>query len=557
MSRVIRRQTLFARSFTVAFVLGGCVAGYFLGRQAVVWESLRKLDQLAKTAVDQNDASLREASHVLQSMKVSSALMCTDDDIEYLRDLVFRTANLKDAGRIQSSRIKCSATSGRTARTISSLGFDSSSTNDGLTYYHLKDPGKAETYRAALQRGNAYVVFNSGESVNQDSSLVQLAVTTISSAEEHAGSKITLAPANGLPSVAQEGTGQFGKTLYATRCSSLGFNCVTLSIPAAYVMQKGDIATAAFSASGAVTGLLLCTLLLNVHSRSHDLSNQLKRAIDREQLEVVYQPIVNLATQMVIGAEALARWTNEDGEPVKPDIFIKIAEEKGFIGRITKLVLHRVLRDFAPTLRSRPGFRISMNVSAADLSDPDFLPMMDESLKKANVKPQSIVIEITERSATDGIEAREAIRNLRRKGFAIHIDDFGTGHSNLDKLLYLYADTIKIDRAFTQVIGTDSVTAVILPQILAMARTLGLGVVVEGVETKAQSDYFNPGEQKIHAQGWLYGHPGTAEELKSQLAAEPPVPIKIRPEIAQEPPVEIPEIETSLGKLHLVKTHIA
>jgi sensor c-di-GMP phosphodiesterase-like protein len=557
MSRVIRRQTLSARLLTVAFILGGCAAGYFLGRQAVIWESVSKLDQYSKAAVAQNDASLKDARQVLESMKVSSASTCTDDDVEYLRGLVFRTANLKDAGRIQHSIIRCSANSGRTARAITSLDFDSSSTNDGLTYYHLKSTGKADPYRAALQLGSVYVVFNSGEPFNQDSNFVGITVTTKSGTLGQTESNTGPPPANDFPEGALEGSGQLGKSLFATRCSSLGFNCITLSVPTTYVMQKGNLAIATLAAVGAVAGLLLCTLLLNVHTRSHDLPNQLKRALDREQLEVVYQPIVNLATQTIIGAEALARWNNEDGEPVKPDIFVKIAEEKGFIGKITKLVLHRVLRDFAATLRSRPGFRISMNVSAVDLSDPAFLPMMDEALKKANVKPQSIVIEITERSATDGIEAREAIRNLRRKGFAIHIDDFGTGHSNLDKLLYLYADTIKIDRAFTQVIGTDSVTAVILPQILAMARTLGLGVVVEGVETKAQSDYFNPGEQKIHAQGWLYGRPGTADALKSSLAAEPPVPIPIKPEIAKEPPIEVPEVETSLGKFRLVKSHIA
>jgi sensor c-di-GMP phosphodiesterase-like protein len=144
--------------------------------------------------------------------------------------------------------------------------------------------------------------------------------------------------------------------------------------------------------------------------------------------------------------------------------------------------------------------------------------MLDDSLKRAKVTSRSLVIEITERSTAEGEVAMEAIRSLRRAGHSIHIDDFGTGHSNLDKLLYLFADTIKIDMAFTRVIGTDSVTVAILPQILAMAKSLGLDVVVEGVETEYQADYFTPATEKMYGQGWLYGHPVPVEEFLGVLA---------------------------------------
>jgi sensor c-di-GMP phosphodiesterase-like protein len=128
------------------------------------------------------------------------------------------------------------------------------------------------------------------------------------------------------------------------------------------------------------------------------------------------------------------------------------------------------------------------------------------------------VIEITERSTANSEEAMETIRNLRRRGHSIHIDDFGTGYSNLDKLLYLYADTIKIDKAFTRVIGTESVAVAILPQILAMANSLSLEVVVEGIETGRQAGYFSPATQRIYGQGWFYGRPVTAEEFHRLLA---------------------------------------
>jgi sensor c-di-GMP phosphodiesterase-like protein len=114
----------------------------------------------------------------------------------------------------------------------------------------------------------------------------------------------------------------------------------------------------------------------------------------------------------------------------------------------------------------------------------------------------------------------ETIRLLRRRGHSIHIDDFGTGYSNLDKLLYLFADTIKIDQAFTRVIGTEAVTVAIIPQILAMAKSLNLEVVVEGIETDQQANYFSLVRQTLYGQGWLYGRPVKAEEFHRLLVEE-------------------------------------
>jgi sensor c-di-GMP phosphodiesterase-like protein len=129
------------------------------------------------------------------------------------------------------------------------------------------------------------------------------------------------------------------------------------------------------------------------------------------------------------------------------------------------------------------------------------------------VPPGSLAFEVTERSAADCDEALESIRLLRRRGHHISIDDFGTGYSNLSYLLYLSADTIKIDKAFIRAIGTESVTVAILPQIIAMARSLNLCVVLEGIESEQQANYFPTDKIKIYGQGWLYGRPMPAPEF--------------------------------------------
>jgi len=540
------------RILTFALVLSGGVAGYFLGCKAVFWESIFRLDRYSKRLVAQNDASLAEAGKVLDSLTHSRFTTCSEGEIANLRDLVFRSVSLKDAGRIKGDRIECSAASGQSTRSILTMSTGSAHAKGGFTYYNLKYSAKSGQHRAALQLGNAFVVFDSGEALNQDADPFRFAMTVNSFKDMQADHAPSHSSESDVPPVISDGSGQMGEMLFATRCSSLGINCITMSVPAAYVLQNGTVAISACVCVGALTGLLFGMLLSRSRARSRDLPSQLSRALDHDKLEVVYQPIVNLATQMTVGAEALARWTNADGEVVDPDVFVKIAEDKGFVGKITRSVLQRILRDFATTLQNRPGFRISMNVAAADLSDPTFLPMLNESLKRANVKPESIVIEITERSAADGVVAMETIRNLRRMGHSIHIDDFGTGHSNLDKLLYLFADTIKIDKAFTRVIGTESLAVTILPQILSMAKSLQLGVVVEGVKTTMQSDYFSPGEQKIYAQGWLYGRPASAEATISLIANN-------QPQIfAAEEPAEVDsEKQAPEDALHLVYSRSA
>ena len=232
---------------------------------------------------------------------------------------------------------------------------------------------------------------------------------------------------------------------------------------------------------------------------------------------MAYQPIIDLATRRIAGAEALARWTDEDGFAVGPDIFIKIAEEQGFICQITRLITRHALHDFASILCFYPDFRLSINVAAEDLADTGFLPMLEEELTRAGVKPESLSIEITESSTARHEVAIATIQRLHERGHSVHIDDFGTGYSSLSYLQDLAVNAIKIDRSFTQAIGTEAVTSSILPQIMSMAETLHLQVIVEGIETSQQASYFKSGSNHILGQGWFFGRPVSAEAFAQLL----------------------------------------
>ncbi len=517
MDRYLWRRVLISPSATIAMVACASLAGYLLGRAIVIHQTVTSLDQYLKLTAAQDDASFAEARSVLNALKDSRYPFCSGAEIAYFRAAIFRSEYLKDAGHIRSGKIDCSATAGSLPEPLGPFKPHSRQDDGIIAYSNLVPISDPSVKRAALQLGSFYVVLDSNLPPSPGPVTLRLSPSRQGAASEQSSLPERKAPNEDEPNLSADSSGRAGNTLYSTRCSALHFNCVTASTTVAQALHDGIVTLSLSTFAGGILGILFGLACAVVYEYNRDLPQQLRRAIKRNELEVVYQPIVDLPTRRIVGAEALARWTDEEGNEVSPDIFVRIAESLGFVGGITKLVLRRALQDFESAFRTHAKFRLSLNVAGADLVDPKFLPMLEESLKRANVKPEKVVIEITERSATTGDAAMDTIRCLSRNKHSIHIDDFGTGQSNLDKLMYLFADTIKIDRTFTKVIGTDSVTIAILAPILAMARSLSLEVIVEGIETEYQADYFFRTKQKLYGQGWLYGHPVSAEEFHALL----------------------------------------
>jgi sensor c-di-GMP phosphodiesterase-like protein len=307
-----------------------------------------------------------------------------------------------------------------------------------------------------------------------------------------------------------------GDSIYVARCSAHFAPCMVAGIALRDAWHINSSLIAGFLEIGCMAGLAL-GITIQLQPRKRSLATQLRRALRRNLITVVYQPIVDVKTGRILGAEALARWTDEDGNYVRPDVFVSAAEELGIIGKLTRVVLRQICAELGEFLRANPKFQINVNIAAADLADPQFLPMLDKLLKKNDISTMSIALELTERSTADHHLAISAIGKLRGRGHAFYIDDFGTGYSSLSYLNELAVDAIKIDRAFTDAVGTGSLTAVIVPQILAMAQTLGVKVVVEGVERAEQSEYFARLQQDILAQGWHFGEAVPAHALLTLL----------------------------------------
>ncbi len=518
-------RTLFQRSLvtllsTVVLAALGTLGGYLLGRAIVMKQVQSRLDQHANRILTQAGASSAESRAVLARMNTSPYARCSDDEIALFRKMIFESRYLKAAGRMRDGRIECTTTVGRMEQPQSIYSPDISR-QDGTSIYKNLAPFRVDQQAViALRLGDSFVVYNPYSLSTLMALPMHFAFTAIDASSRQTGLLLGDLPSAQGVILTTEGKTRVGDILYATRCSHEYSTCMTASITVPDAMQNNRGSILTFVALGGFSGVLFGLIFPLLYSRNKSVEQQLMRAIRSDALSVVYQPIVDLATGRIVEAEALARWTDEYKNAVSPDVFVKIAEERGFVGGITKLVVRHVLNEFGSTMRARPGFRVNVNIAAADLADPDFLPMLERSLADAEIPPRNLGIEITESYTARQQVAKETILRLRQKGHFVHIDDFGTGYSSLAYLHDLSVDSIKIDKAFTKAIGTDAVTVSILPQILTMAETLKLHVVVEGIETQAQAEYFATGHDGVYGQGWLFGRPVPARNFLQMLDEE-------------------------------------
>jgi diguanylate cyclase (GGDEF)-like protein len=256
-----------------------------------------------------------------------------------------------------------------------------------------------------------------------------------------------------------------------------------------------------------------------------DLENDLRRAIDREELRVHYQPIVSLVNGAVVGFEALVRWQHPSRGLVPPLAFIPMAEETGLIVPLGRWVLEAACRQAAiwnatHTGKGTPPLFVSVNLSARQFTQTDLVEDVRQTLARTGLGADALELEITESVLMDQSEAGiRALRDLRGLGVRLVLDDFGTGYSSLSYLKHLPLDTIKIDRTFVAGIE-ETADRSIVDAVIALAHGLGIGVVAEGIETDEQADRLRELGCDL-GQGYLFSRPVPAEQTAALLVSSP------------------------------------
>ncbi|MDX1551307.1 MAG: EAL domain-containing protein [Marinobacter sp.] len=248
------------------------------------------------------------------------------------------------------------------------------------------------------------------------------------------------------------------------------------------------------------------------------MESLMRRALEQEEFELYYQPIVHTDSGELCSAEALLRWNSPGLGMVMPDRFIPLAEETGLITPIGEWVLHEAcLAAMRWKETTGTSIGISVNVSPRQFRDPGFIYTVMNALETSGLEPQQLELEITERLILDNtIETADILRQLDQSGIRLSVDDFGTGYSALSYLKSYPFDTLKIDKSFIQDVMKEQDDAALVKAIINMAHSLGLRVIAEGVEDEAQTHFLQK-EGCDYSQGYFYSRPLPERDFRDWL----------------------------------------
>lgn len=252
------------------------------------------------------------------------------------------------------------------------------------------------------------------------------------------------------------------------------------------------------------------------------MANEFRAAIGTEQLSLHYQPIMNLATGMVDGFEALMRWHHPEKGPISPGIFIPVAEDSGLIVEASRWALRescRALRRMEAKVGLERDLFMSVNFSSTDFAEENFLDTLYTILSETDVAPHKVHLEITERLLMNQPQnAKETLSLCRKAGLGIAIDDFGTGYSSLSYLHYYPIDTLKIDQSFVRNMLQDKTSKELVKSIIALGTNMSMKIIAEGVEHAEEADALREMGCGL-AQGYHFSRPLSEKDITDKLIA--------------------------------------
>jgi EAL domain-containing protein (putative c-di-GMP-specific phosphodiesterase class I) len=247
------------------------------------------------------------------------------------------------------------------------------------------------------------------------------------------------------------------------------------------------------------------------------LENDLRRALEREEFVLHFQPKTSLVSGRVVGFEALIRWKRLGQSLVPPSEFVPLLEESGLIVPVGEWVIDTACAQIAAWQRTRVGLPVAVNLSAKQFLRTDIGAVIENAARKHGVEPHLLEVEITESDAMENADQSVVIlRRLKALGIGIAIDDFGTGYSSLSYLKRFPVDKIKLDRSFVSGLPNNTEDASIARAVITMAHSLGLKVVAEGVEAEAQRGFL-AAHGCDEMQGYLFARPLPAAECEQFL----------------------------------------
>jgi len=290
--------------------------------------------------------------------------------------------------------------------------------------------------------------------------------------------------------------------------------------PTSSISSKWARTAIEFSVAGTAVAVLLTALVINVVRRTRSFEADLREAVRFKELEVYYQPIVDLRTGRCLGAEALMRWNHSQRGMIAAAEFISVAEKTNLIVPMTVLLLEAVADDLEDVLDTDPELRIGINLAPQHFSSHQIIDSV-QNILNSRIRARQVIFEITERGLVgdDTSPAVAVMNGLVKAGSKLAVDDFGTGYSSLSYLQRFRLDYLKIDKAFVDGISDEDTSSGLVDQIIKIAKSLHMEIIAEGVEHAFQATYLRKHGVE-YAQGWHFGRPMSAERFTEFVAAK-------------------------------------
>jgi sensor c-di-GMP phosphodiesterase-like protein len=315
-----------------------------------------------------------------------------------------------------------------------------------------------------------------------------------------------------------------------------GFHAEIVTPRAQVAAGQADLKWLGIFASGAVVLIVAAITLLIPRRTAGNPVVEIERALEAGEFVPYYQPIVDIRSGQLRGAEVLVRWKKLDGTLVLPGAFIPLAESSGLIRDLTRDLMQRVCVEAGAAIGCRPALKISFNFAGKLFNDESIVKDVRKIFAGSPIKFSQVVLEVTERDPIENFtKARQIIAALQGLGMRIAIDDVGTGHSGLSYMLKLGVDIIKIDKMFVDAIGTDRNSTTIVETLVDLARNMRMDVVAEGVETFEQVIHLR--ELGIRsAQGYVFAPPLPGGSFLQLVDAIDPLPAAAAGPTGAQPP---------------------
>ncbi|MYZ44802.1 EAL domain-containing protein [Achromobacter sp. KS-M25] len=461
------------------------------------------VDLFARRALHRAEDVIQRSKNALDELSGFRDTGCTPPHLAALRRVAYEYRYVSSVAYYQGSRAVCASNSDE--RELPVLDTPDWRTRDGVSiWFSAHNPTGLNRRMVNFRRDNHVIVVDPLSYVDVLGNTAEMALAVVSVPTSQVVARWETSNPAPLLAAALRGESSTHEGRYFTvqKSSALPI-AVVASVPLGTIENAWREQMLIWVPMGLICGIFGGWGALSLLRRYQSLGYQLQAAVQRGDLEVHYQPIVDMHAQRCVGAEALVRWPLGDGTWMKPDVFIPLAEQSGAIVDITALVVARIAADLGPFLADRPNVRISFNVSPPDISRDGMPDVLDQAMARSGIRPEQLCLEVTERGFFDPALARDQLQAIRDAGHSVYIDDFGTGYSSLAYLQNLPVDVLKIDKRFVDTVGTESASSTVADHIIAMAQDLGLTLIAEGIETTAQADYLLArGVQ--YGQGWLF-----------------------------------------------------